>query len=397
MLQWKTHTPEGVQDILAEDSAGLDRAGEAVRGVFQSFGYAMMRTPSLEYYDVFAGEGAAVSQEKMFKFFDPSGRILVLRPDLTTPIARVAGTKLEGEPLPYRFSYIGNTFVNSGDRKEITQGGLELIGVRSPEADAEVIAAAIEAILKAGLKDFQIEIGQVAFFKGLLESAGLSADQSEALRVAVDTKDTLAVSDLVREAGVSASLAELLVKLPELFGGVEVLDAVNLDLLNDEAKGALCHLRQVYEILCDYGFMRYVSIDLGMVQRMDYYTGTIFRGFTYGVGFPICSGGRYDGLIKTFGRDLPAMGAAIDISGLHMAMKRQGIGEGDTCPEVLAAYGAEERSEALLAAMKLREKGKTVETALMPLSKEEAIALAKEKGIPSLCYGGRETEEINCP
>lgn len=396
MLQWKTHTPEGVQDILAEDSAGLDRASEAVKKVFQSFGYAMMRTPSLEYYDVFAGEGAAVSQEKMFKFFDSFGRILVLRPDLTTPIARVAGTKLEGEPLPYRISYIGNTFVNSGDRKEITQGGLEIIGDGSPEADAEVVAAAIQAILEAGLKDFQIEIGQVAFFKGLSEAAGLSEEESEALRAAVDTKDTLAVSDLVREAGVSASLAELLVKLPELFGGVEVLDAVNLDLLNEEAKGALCHLRKVYEILCDYGLMRYVSIDLGMVQRLDYYTGTIFRGYTYGVGFPICSGGRYDGLAKTFGRDLPAMGAAIDISGLHMAMKRQGLSKSAQKPEILVAYSQGERGPALLAAMKLRSEGKTVETALRPLSKDDALALAKEKGIFSLCYGGRETEEINC-
>jgi len=224
MLKWKTHTPEGALDIL-ENECALKRDVEGrIKNIFSSHGYFEVQTPTFEFYDVFADESGEVDQTSMMKFFDREGRIMVLRPDITTPIARLVATKLQDAPLPKRISYIGSAF-RDGDahagaiQKEFTQAGVELIGQNSPEADAEVIAITIKALLDVGLTEFQIDIGQAEFFKGIMQQTGLDYEAIEKMRQLIDGKSFVGIQELVDEYKIEENLKHLILELPNLYGG----------------------------------------------------------------------------------------------------------------------------------------------------------------------------------
>ena len=325
MSDWKLHTPQGTGDILPEECARKKEVESTIWNVFTSMGYQEIETPSFEYYDSYIGSGGQISQENMFKFFDDHGRILNLRPDFTTSIARMAATKENHRVKPLRYCYTGNVFrmeMTEGARqREFTQSGIELIGSYAPEADAEVIAAAIEAVLALGIEEFQVEIGQVAFFNGLTRQAGLSEADIERLRERIDTKDSMGIKTLSEKLEISDEVKKLLVELPYMFGGIEVFEKADVAGLNEKSKEALANLKRIYELLCLYGFEKYVSIDLGMLQNIDYYTGTIFKCYTHGVGFPVCGGGRYDHLVEKFGDPAGAVGVAFGINRLLSAMR----------------------------------------------------------------------------
>ncbi|NMB33830.1 MAG: ATP phosphoribosyltransferase regulatory subunit [Clostridium sp.] len=329
MAEWKIYTPEGIQDVLINECFFKRNLEQRVRKVFRSSGYYEVETPTVEFYDVFSTEENIIPQETMFKFFDQQGRILVLRPDITIPIARVAATKYRDNRYPLRMSYIGNAFkyneLGGGKQKEFTQAGVEIIGAKTPQADAEVIATAIDAVKATGLKNFQIDIGQVEFFKGLMEETGLSDAETEKMRVLIDKKDFLGIEELVKKHNIKDGLKDLILDLPKLFGSIDIIDKVEKYPINKRSIDALNNLRSIIKMLDDYGLCKYVSIDLGMVQSLNYYSGTIFRGFTYGVGFPILSGGRYDGLVEKFGRKSPATGFSMGINMVMMALERQNI------------------------------------------------------------------------
>ncbi len=313
-----THTPTGVADVLWDECELKLRIENKAAEVFGSFGYRPVRTPTFEYFDVY-NVTTPTRAEHMFKFFDTNGRMLALRPDITTSVARMVATKARDEDFPVRVSYLGNAFRNEENfsqarQREFTQMGVELIGDKSPSADAEVIEVAIKALMASGIKNFQIDLGQVEFFKGLVEQAGLSSDESDVLRRHINDKDFIAVENDMSEMGVSGDMKHRFASLATMFGGIEIVDdAIDDKNLNHRSKDALINLKEIYHILSQKGLDKYVSFDLGMVQNIDYYTGIIIRGFTYGVGFPVCSGGRYDGLLEKFGRDIPATGIAIGV------------------------------------------------------------------------------------
>lgn len=324
MSDWKLHTPNGVNDILPPECGAKKELESTIWSVFSSFGYKEVETPSFEYYDCYVGSGGQISQETMFKFFDEQGRILVLRPDFTTSIARMAATKETDKPRPLRYLYTGNVFraeQTEGARlREFTQSGIELIGSCSPCADAEVIAAAIEAIMAVGIEEFSMEIGQVAFFNGLVEQAGLSEELTEKLRERIDSKDSVGIKTIVNKLDIDENVKNLMIDLPYLFGDISVIEKANVKGLNATSKAALDNLKRIYELLCLYGFEKYVSVDLGMLQSIDYYTGSIFKCYTHGIGFPICAGGRYDNLMGKFGENAGAVGAAIGINRIMSAL-----------------------------------------------------------------------------
>lgn len=328
MSDWKLHTPTGVNDILPEECTKKKEVENTIWTVFTSMGYEEVETPTFEFYDVFAGDNGQISQETMFKFFDEHGRILTLRPDITTSIARMAATKEADIPLPLRYCYTGNVFraeqTQGARQREFTQAGIELIGVNTPEADAEVISAAMEAVLALGIEEFQMEIGQVAFFNGLVEQAGLCAEDTERLRERIDSKDTVGIRELAEKLDLEDSVKELMERLPYLFGGMDVIERAMVPGLNQTSRDALGNIKKIYELLCAYGFERFVSIDLGMLQSIDYYTGTIFKCFTHGVGFPICAGGRYDHLLSRFGKNMGAVGVAFGINRILSALRKTG-------------------------------------------------------------------------
>ncbi|MGN1059352.1 MAG: ATP phosphoribosyltransferase regulatory subunit, partial [Clostridia bacterium] len=291
MADWKRYTPEGTQDVLPRQCADKTRMEAAIADVFESFGYHVAETPVLQFYDAFDTQSGKIPQEMMFKFFDAQGRILVLRPDITTCFARMTASKLDDGIYPKRLHYCGKVFryideFASGQR-EFCQAGIELFGADGDLADAEVIACAIEALLAAGLEKFQIEIGQVAFYKGIIAQTGLNDEDAETLRAYIDKKDALAISEFLLDKGVDAGLARFLEGLPTLFGGADILADMDAALLGEQAMAALCNLKNVYELLCAYGYEEYISIDLSLVQGINRYTGIIFKGITHGIGYSI--------------------------------------------------------------------------------------------------------------
>ncbi len=382
MSDYKLHTPNGVNDILPRECAVKREIETTVRAVFASAGYGEAETPMFEYYDCYAGRSGQISQENLYKFFDEQGRVLALRPDFTTSIARMAATKETNSPAPLRYMYTGSVFraeqTEGARRREFTQSGIELIGSCAAAADAEVIALAIEAVLSAGIEEVAMEIGQVAFFNGLAEQAGLSGAQAERLRDRIDSKDVVGIREILKNLPVDKPVKELIETLPYLFGDISVLDKARIDGLNETSKVALDNLRAIYDCLCDYGYEKYVSVDLGMLQSIDYYTGSIFKCYTHGVGFPICAGGRYDNLMGNFGAPKGAVGAAIGINRIMSALKRDDdFNRGIVM--TFAEKGAERNAHETAAV--LRKNGYIVENYINGGEYADAVTLGKMRGI----------------
>lgn len=321
MSNWKLHTPNGVNDILPDECAVKKEIESTIWSVFSSIGYKEVETPTFEYYDCYLGLSGQISQEHMFKFFDEQGRILALRPDFTTSIARMAATKVANSDKPQRYLYTGNVY-----RVEQTQGASSkriytkryrcLSAHTHLPQTLKLFQQLLEAVLEVGIEEFSMEIGQIAFFNGLVKQAGLDEQSIEKLRERIDSKDSVGIKTITDKLDIDDNIKNLMIDLPYLFGGEEVFKKAYVDGLNEESKNALDNLKRIYELLCLYGFEKYVSIDLGMLESIDYYTGSIFKCYTHGVGFPICAGGRYDNLMGQFGDNKGAVGAAIGINRL---------------------------------------------------------------------------------
>ena len=385
MSKWKIHTPEGVQDILFDECALKRSIEEKIRRLYKSYGYFEVETPTIEFYDVFSSGSGLIPQETMFKFFDQQGRILVLRPDITVPVARISATKYKEMPYPLRFSYIGNVFryndYGGGKQNEFTQAGVEVLGVSTPEADAEVIAIAINALKISGLEDFKLDIGQVEFFNGLMDETKLPEEEIDRLRMMIDRKDYVGVEELLNECEIRSDLKKLIIDLPALFGSTEVIDRVEALALNKRSLDALENIRQVLNILDDYGLSQYVSVDLGMLRGLNYDTGIIFRGFTYGIGFPILTGGRYDRLVEEFGRQCPATGFSLGVSMIMMALQRQKADIEKPGIDSIVCYSGKGRKTAFELCDELRRQGLFIELELAGSGVDAVKKYAAEKNI----------------
>ena len=384
------HTPEGVRDIYDKECARKLTVQREIGRVFHQYGYEDIETPAFEFFDIFAKERGSVTSREMFKFFDRDNNTLVLRPDMTPAIARCVGKYFMEERMPVRLCYWGKTFTNNtsyqGRLKEITQTGVELIGDDSSAADGEMIAMVIEALKAAGLKEFQVELGQVEFFKGLAEEAGMEEETQETLRTLIENKNYFGVEELVSESPMPQQLKELFLKLPELFGTLEQMRRVKGLVHNERSLKAIERLERVQEILKTYGMAEYVSYDLGMLSKYQYYTGIIFKAYTYGTGEYIVTGGRYDKLLVQFGKDVPAVGFAIVIDQLLLAISRQKIEVFTDQIDALVVYDWEVQKDGIGLAADLRKKGKR--TILIKKSSElsfqEYEDWARKKGIQTL-------------
>ncbi len=319
MSQLKLHTPTGVNDILPAECEKKRIVEETILDVFGTFGYREVQLPTFEHYDCYVGEDGSFSQDKMFRFFDEKGSLLALRPDFTNSIARMAATKVNNN-FVQRYMYNGNVYRlerdHNASRREFTQSGIELIGSYSPKADAEVIAVAIKAVLETGITELNVEVGQVAFFNGLAEQANMSEKEVSLLRERIDSKDCVGIQEIIDKLDMSDDIKSLLIELPYMFGGREVIERAMVDGLNKTSKAALDNLLAIYDYMADYGMEKYISIDLGMLQSIDYYTGSIFKGYTEGIGFPVFAGGRYDKMMQNFGAPKGSVGVAIGIDRL---------------------------------------------------------------------------------
>ena len=359
------HTPEGVRDIYGDEKAKKTIVERLLHEKIAGYGYRDIQTPTFEFFDVFSKEVGTTPSRELYKFFDKEGNTLVLRPDFTPSIARCAAKYFMDEDVPIRFCYQGNTFTNTsqlqGKLKEVTQMGAELIGDHSVQADAEMIAMTIEALYHAGLSDFQISVGNLEYFKGICAEAGLDEETELELRDFISGKNYFGAEELLDHIGVNKKDKELLLKVSDLFGTVSILEDAKKAVSNKRSRHAIERLEKVYRTLVDYGVEKYVSFDLGMLSKYNYYTGIIFKGYTYGVGDAIVKGGRYDHLLRRFGKEAAAIGFVIVVDDLLSAMGRQNVIITGVETPVKLYYTAKNFREKLLEAKRMRSSGKKVE------------------------------------
>lgn len=321
------HTPEGVRDIYGKEYANKQNIQKLFGEILHRYGYQAIQTPTFEFFDVFSREIGTTPSKELYKFFDKEGNTLVLRPDFTPSIARCAAKYFMDETIPLRFCYSGNNFINTSDLqgklKEITQMGAELLGDASPEADAEMLAMLVEALRNAGLQEFQVSVGQIEYFKGLCANAALDEETELALREFISNRNEFGAQELLLEKNIPANSVKALLSVNSLFGAYDILDKALACADNQRSRNAIMHLKQVYELLKVYGVDQYISFDLAMVSKYNYYTGIIFSAYTYQAGSAIAKGGRYDNLLEKFGKPAPATGFVVMIDDLVSALTRQ--------------------------------------------------------------------------
>lgn len=359
------HTPEGVRDIYGDEKAKKTIVEGLLHDKIKGYGYRDIQTPTFEFFDVFSKEVGTTPSRELYKFFDKDGNTLVLRPDFTPSIARCASKYFMDENIPIRFCYQGSIFMNTsnlqGKLKEATQMGAELIGDGSVQADAEMIAMTIESLYHAGLSDFQISVGNLEYFKGICAEAGLDEETELELREYISGKNYFGAEELLNQVRVNPRDRELLLKVSDLFGTATTLEEAKKTVSNRRSEEAVERLENVYQVLCDYGVEKYVSFDLGMLSKYNYYTGIIFKGYTYGVGDAIVKGGRYDRLLSQFGKDSPAIGFMIVVDDLLAAMERQDSVISGMDEYVKLYYTEADFREKLKEARQMRGAGKNVE------------------------------------
>ncbi|MBD7971127.1 ATP phosphoribosyltransferase regulatory subunit [Paenibacillus gallinarum] len=358
--------PAGVRDYLPHVVDKLRRIEHKVLECMSSWGYRQIITPSMEYYDT-VGVASSTSDQKLFKLLNNRGTTLVLRSDMTAPIARVVSSMLKDEKLPLRLSYHANVFraieEEAGREAEFFQTGVELVGDDSPEADAEVVALAISSLQAAGVASFKIAMGHVGFLNGLLgEIIPGEVDLQEELKAVLLKRDYVGYREKIEGLSLSSEQKERLESILRLRGGKEIGERAESLISSEEARNSVQHLCAVWEVLEAYGVSEHVLIDLTMLGDFSYYTGMTFEGYASELGFPVCSGGRYDKLLKQFGKDIPATGFAIKTNRIIDGV--QGIRAEQPLP-VLIEYTKEHRVEALSQALQLRTEGRTVVTRLM--------------------------------
>ncbi len=369
------HTPEGVRDIYGKEYAEKLNIQRLIHHQLNLYGYEDIQTPTFEFFDVFSREIGTTPSKELYKFFDKDGNTLVLRPDFTPSMARCAAKYFMDEDVPIRFCYQGNTYTNTsnlqGKLKEVTQMGAELMGDDSVEADGEMIAMMIESLLAAGLTEFQVSIGEVEYFKGLCEQVGLSEETESELREYISGKNIFGAEELLSEKGIDEKTSEMLLKITDWFGPVDVLSQAEAFVINERSLSAISRLKKLYQVLCSYGVEKYVSFDLGMLSKYHYYTGVIFKVFTYGVGDAIAKGGRYDKLLQYFGKKAPAIGFAVVVDDLMLALSRQHINITDENDIKVLSYRKENYELCLSQARELRAKG--IRCVLTPENPDESL------------------------
>ena len=373
-------TPYGTRDFLPEEAAVKRAVEEKIFKLFASFGYEEVVTPTMEYLETLTTSSGRAQEPQLFKMFDRNNRTLALRHEMTTPIARLAVSRLKDSPLPLKLSYNTNVFrfrTNQPGRQcEFYQAGVELLGISNAFADAEIIALAAQALKVAGLADFKICLGQVEFAGGLM--GNLSPDIQAEIKSAIERHDMVALNNL--------PVDDKLKKIPTLQGGKEILSAAEVLADNERSRRALNNLTEIYRLLEIYGVADKITFDLGLIRDFEYYTGMVFEAYSHGVGYSLAGGGRYDNMLKDFGAPLTATGFALGIERILSARKFQGVVESARVKNFYLSYDAGQEEAAIKKAAELRAADKVVEVSLTPQTKSDAEKSCAAKNCTELIY-----------
>ncbi|MBP0974054.1 MAG: ATP phosphoribosyltransferase regulatory subunit [Oscillospiraceae bacterium] len=397
MRRYDLITPEGTRDYLYEESALKRIVENRTRQIFKSMGYSRVITPGLEFYDVFNLNSGYIPQDELCKLTDNKGRLIAVRPDSTMPIARVVATRLRDADLPLRLYYTQPVYHFTpslrGRSTEVNQTGIELIGSGSRMADVEVISAALSVLSTVGRDvDFQakysLELGDVRIFRELMHRLSATPAQKEEIRSLIESKNYPALNDMLDKLG-DNSITRSLRKLPTLFGGEEVFDRASEVFKDERIEEILSSMRELYKTVCAIRKDANVIVDLGLVNKTDYYTGLVIKGYLEGYGDEVLSGGRYDMLLSEFGYDQPAVGMAVNVDAVANVIGKKYTPE-QAAPDVLIAADEGNEAEAVRRAEVLREKGLCVEFAL---DVDDAQDYAAARGIHKVIVLTGETAE----
>ena len=383
--------PYGTRDFLPKDAKFKRSIESNLAKTFSLWGYDEIVTPSIEYVDTLTINNRSGIENQLFKFFDKNNRTLALRHEMTTPIARVAASRMYDDVLPFKLSYISSVYryeqAQEGRQCEFYQAGVELMGVADASADAEVIALAVDSLRKTGLANFEICLGQVEFINGIMQQMGLSKEKQNDIRLALEQRNLVDLNKAVEETNLPNKAKQALKSIPLLQGKEDILEFANNLALNEQSRKALDNLHDIYELLKLYGVADNVNFDLGVNRDFSSYTGMVFAVYAPGIGYPICGGGRYDNMLSDFGTDCPATGFALGIERLMLALAKQNqVQSVQQKKDVYIAFAAGKQAEAIDEATKLRSEGKIVDLAFTPQSKEEAVKYQADKNIAELVY-----------
>ena len=319
---------------MFKECTAVNTVCDKIQTIFENHHYHQVFTPTLEYFDLFANDSSGITQESMFKSTDNKGKIIVARPDSTLPIARMVSTRLQNEILPVRLFYKQNVFRNNptltGRSNEIMQMGVELIGSQGKRADLEIITTAVQC-MQAVSDDFRIEIGHSVLFNALIDILDVNDNIKENIRIFIENKNYSALNNTL-DGLQQNDTVKAIRKLPSLFGGEEVFEKAASIIKCQQALDALVYLKDLYTELQSLDLGDKLIIDLGLVQRNDYYSGIIFTAYVHGCGDAILSGGRYDKIFDIFDCNMGASGFAIDIT--YLAEKERNKATSNI-PEVL--------------------------------------------------------------
>ncbi|MBR2454953.1 MAG: ATP phosphoribosyltransferase regulatory subunit [Clostridia bacterium] len=384
MKNYSKITPEGTKDYLALESRAIRCAEKRLSALYKSKGYQKVMTPTIEFFDVFNRESSGYSPENLYSLTDSYGRLLVLRPDSTLPIARLASTRLQNAVLPLRIYYNQNVFLRqknlTGRSDESTQSGIELMGVGGIRADLEVIATAVEAIECCTAADFKLEIGHAGFFKDLCNNLNVDDETISAIYDCVESRNFVSLNKILDKIGEN-SVTDCIRNLPRYFGGLDIIEKAKQIGIGNES---LEYLKELYVQLEKMGLSDKIIIDLSLVNRTNYYTGIIFKGYLDGSGISVVSGGRYDLLAGEFGKDMPSTGFGIETGALASVMISRNEVEEEIVPQIIV-WGADNYiTNALEYSKTLRSKEIFCEMSDFS-SAEETVEYAKQKGIKTVC------------
>ncbi len=387
MKRYDLLTPEGTRDLLFDECVALRKIENKLTNIFLSHGYTEVVTPGLEFFDVFSLKSRYFAQESMYKLTDAKGRLMVLRPDSTMPIARLVGTRLREETFPLKLFYNQSIYranpKNSGRDDEFSQSGIEIIGGDVAHADIEALSIAIEVMDSLEASDYRFEIGDSAFFTLISAKLGLSDDELSEARILVQNKNYPGLSELLASYG-DNPYAKALILLPSLFGGSEVFAKAEKILPDDNTKFALDKLKALYNNLCALGVEDKITVDLGLVSKNEnYYTGVVFMGYAAGYGMPVLTGGRYDKLISDFGVDVPATGFAVNLNAAAETIMKNASEPLTKRPDVLVFADEENAVKGVLHCRKLISEELTADYADFK-TLDEARENARKKGIARL-------------
>lgn len=385
-------TPDGVRDIYDIECKKKRKITEKLHHVLELYSYHDIETPTFEFFDIFNRDKGSAPSNEMYKFFDRDNNTLVLRPDFTPSISRCVAKYYSDEQLPIRLCYTGNTYTNTiklqGKLAEVTQIGAELINDDSTAADAEIIATVIDCFKALGINEFQIEIGQIDYFKSLVSEAGLTKEEEYKVKEFINIKNFFGLEEYLNQLNISEKMEKAFLSFDSLFGGVEMLDKARDLVTNKGSIAAIDRLKRVYKALCCYGYERYIGFDLSLLKGYQYYTGIVFRGYTYGTGDAVVKGGRYNNLLSQFGKDAPSIGFAFTVEELMMAMSRQNIDVELDYSNIVILYDIDNQEQAIKLGTRSRAAGKKVELIRKSVKKtvDDYVAYAKREHFSGLMF-----------